>query len=55
MDASWDASFGDIYFNADNCLHDSAGNTLTCCTEPALYAEVANPYYNPPVSNRLIL
>jgi hypothetical protein len=47
MDASWDASFGDIYFNSDNCLHDSAGNTLTCCTERAIYAEVANPYYNP--------
>jgi hypothetical protein len=28
LDASWPSRYGDIYFNADNCLHTATGKLM---------------------------
>ena len=28
LDASWPSGYGDIYFNADNCLHTATGKLM---------------------------
>ena len=28
LDASWPSSYGDVYFNTDNCLHTATGKLM---------------------------
>ncbi|KAE8423032.1 hypothetical protein BDV36DRAFT_290842 [Aspergillus pseudocaelatus] len=45
--ASWESSYGDIYFGEDNCLYDSKGQNINgqCCKPEGNLPEVKNPYY----------
>lgn len=43
LEASWPRTYGDIYYGADDCLYDSNGSEIQCCTQPTEDI-VQNPY-----------